>query len=198
MAQHATNPKVDAFMERSEQWHAEFVKLRSFALASGAVEDLKWGQPCYTIDGTNVFLLHGFKEYCAILFIKGALMQDDEGLLIQQTQKVQAARQLRFTSIDEIEAKSEQIAAYLSNAIEVEKAGLKVEMKPVEQYAIPQEFEARLNNDAALKEAFEALTPGRQRAYLMHFTEPKQSKTREARIDKHTPRILAGKGLTDR
>ena len=198
MIQHPTNPKVDAFMERSEQWHAEFIKLRSLALASGAVEDLKWRQPCYTINGSNVFLLHGFKEYCAILFMKGALLQDDEGLLIQQTQKVQAARQLRFTSVDEIEAKFEQIAAYLSDAIEVEKAGLKVEMKPVEQYAIPQEFEARLSNDAALKKAFEALTPGRQRAYLMHFTEPKQSKTREARIDKHTPRILDGKGLTDR
>ncbi|WP_037290959.1 YdeI/OmpD-associated family protein [Saccharibacillus sacchari] len=198
MTQHPSNPKVDAFMERSEQWKAEFVKLRSLALASGAVEDLKWGQPCYTIDGSNVFLIHGFKEYCAILFMKGALMQDDEGLLVQQTQKVQAARQLRFTSADEIEAKSEQIAAYLSDAIEVEKAGLKVEMKPVEQYAAPQELEERFESDPILKEAFEALTPGRQRAYLMHFTEPKQSKTREARIDKHAPRILEGKGLTDK
>lgn len=198
MTQQPSNPKVDAFMERTGQWEKEFVKLRSLALASGAVEDLKWGQPCYTVEGSNAFLIHGFKEYCAILFMKGALMQDDAGLLVQQTQKVQAARQLRFTGIDEIEAKSEQIAAYLSDAIEVEKAGLKVEMKPVEQYAIPQEFEARLENDAALKKAFEALTPGRQRAYLMHFTEPKQSKTREARIDKHAPRILEGKGLTDK
>lgn len=198
MTQHPSNPKVDAFMERSEQWKAEFVKLRSLALASGAVEDLKWGQPCYTIEGSNVFLIHGFKEYCAILFMKGALMQDDEGLLIQQTQKVQAARQLRFTSVDEIEAKSEQIASYLSDAIEVEKAGLKIEMKPVEQYAAPQELEERFESDPILKEAFEALTPGRQRAYLMHFTEPKQSKTREARIDKHAPRILEGKGLTDK
>ena len=198
MTQHPSNPKVDAFLERSGQWNAEFVKLRSLALASGAVEDLKWGQPCYTINGSNVFLIHGFKEYCAILFMKGALMQDDEGLLVQQTQKVQAARQLRFTSADEIAAKSEQIAAYLSDAIEVEKAGLKVEMKPVEQYAAPQELEERFESDPILKEAFEALTPGRQRAYLMHFTEPKQSKTREARIDKHAPRILEGKGLTDK
>ncbi|CAM4061486.1 YdeI/OmpD-associated family protein [Saccharibacillus endophyticus] len=198
MTQHPSNPKVDAFMERSEQWKAEFVKLRSLALASGAVEELKWGQPCYTIEGRNVFLIHGFKEYCAILFMKGALMQDDEGLLVQQTQKVQAARQLRFASADEIEAKCEQIAAYLSDAIEVEKAGLKVEMKPVEQYSAPQELEERFESDPILKEAFEALTPGRQRAYLMHFIEPKQSKTREARIDKHAPRILEGKGLTDR
>ena len=198
MTEPRNHPKVDAFMERTDQWKSEFELLRSLALDSGLSEDLKWGQPCYMLEGRNVFLIHGFKEYCAVLFMKGALMQDDEGLLIQQTQKVQAARQLRFTGVEEIREKSEQIAAYMQDAIEVEKAGLKVEMKPMQEFAVPEELRMRFEDDAALREAFEALTPGRQRAYLLHFTEPKQSKTRIARIEKHAPRILEGKGLTDR
>ncbi|OWA35035.1 hypothetical protein B9G55_14980 [Saccharibacillus sp. O16] len=198
MTHQQQHPKVDAFMERTQQWQSELAKLRSLALDSGLTEELKWGQPCYTLDGSNVFLLHGFKEYCAVLFMKGALMPDNDRLLIQQTQKVQAARQLRFTSMEEIQQKTEQIAAYMQDAIEVEKAGLKVELKPVEEYVVPEELRIRFDEDAALREAFEALTPGRQRAYLLHFTEPKQSKTREARIEKHFPRILDGKGLNDR
>lgn len=192
------NPKVDAFMEKTEQWRPEFEVLRNLALDSGLTEELKWGQPCYTLEGGNVFLIHGFKEYCAILFMKGALMQDNDGLLIQQTQKVQAARQLRFKDLSEIEQKSSQIAAYMQDAIEIERAGLTVELKPVEEFAVPIELQTRFDGDEAFREAFEALTPGRRRAYLLHFTEPKQSKTREARIEKHLPRILDGKGLTDR
>ncbi|GGO03508.1 YdeI/OmpD-associated family protein [Saccharibacillus kuerlensis] len=192
------NPKVDAFLEREERWREEFVKLRSLALNTEMTEELKWGQPCYTINGGNVLLIHGFKEYCAILFIKGALLQDNERMLIQQTQKVQAGRQLRFENVREIEDRQGEIEAYMREAIEIEKAGLKVELKSSEEFAVPEELETRFASDAALKEAFEGLTPGRQRAYLLHFLEPKQSKTRVARIDKHAPRIMEGKGLNDR
>lgn len=198
MTRQQPNPKVDAFMERTKQWRPEFEVLRNLALNSGLTEELKWGQPCYTFEGGNVFLIHGFKEYCAVLFMKGALMQDNDSLLIQQTQKVQAARQLRFKDLSEIEQKQQQIAAYMQDAIAIEQAGLTVELKPIEEFAVPIELQTRFDGDDAFREAFEALTPGRRRAYLLHFTEPKQSKTREARIEKHLPRILDGKGLTDR
>ncbi|WP_172195101.1 YdeI/OmpD-associated family protein [Saccharibacillus qingshengii] len=198
MSDPQTHPKVDAFLERSEAWREEFVKLRSLALDSEMKEELKWGQPCYTIEGGNVVLIHGFKEYCALLFIKGALLQDNELMLIQQTQKVQAGRQLRFRNLEEIEQQEERIRAYIREAIEIERAGLKVERKPSEEYAISLELQVRFDGTPELKTAFEALTPGRQRAYLLHFAEPKQSKTREARIDKHAPRIMEGKGLNDR
>ncbi len=198
MNQPQTNPKVDAFLERASQWQSEYAKLRSLALDSEMTEDLKWGQPCYTIQGGNVVLIHGFKEYCALLFIKGSLLQDNEQMLIQQTQKVQAGRQLRFRNLEEIEQQEERIRAYIREAIEIERAGLKVELKPSEEVAIPLELQARFDGSPELKTAFEALTPGRQRAYLLHFSEPKQSKTREARIDKHAPRIMQGQGLNDR
>ncbi|MDO3413371.1 YdeI/OmpD-associated family protein [Saccharibacillus sp. CPCC 101409] len=198
MTESRTNPKVDDFLNRAEKWRAEFEQLRRIALGSGMNEDLKWGVPAYTHDGNNVILLQGFKEYCAILFVKGALLQDNERILIQQTQKVQAARQIRFTNVEEIKRSEKVVREYLAEAVELEKAGMKVEFKPSEEYAVPQELQSRLDGDAALAEAFAALTPGRQRAYLQHFTEPKQSKTREARIDKHTPRIMEGKGLNDR
>lgn len=198
MTERQTNPKVDAFLERTEQWRPEFEKLRSLALDSEMSEELKWGQPCYTIEGGNVVLMHGFKEYCALLFIKGALLQDNEGVLIQQTQNVQAGRQLRFKNLGEIVEQEDRIRAYIGEAIEIEKAGLKVEFNSDEERAVPEELEVRFTADPALKTAFEALTPGRKRAYLLHFTEPKQSKTRIARIDKHAPRIMEGKGLNDR
>ncbi|NGZ76900.1 YdeI/OmpD-associated family protein [Saccharibacillus alkalitolerans] len=193
-----TNPKVDAFLERAEQWREEFAKLRSLALDSEMTEELKWGQPCYTVQGGNVVLIHGFKDYCALLFIKGSLLQDNERMLIRQTQKVQAGRQLRFDSVSEIEEREEEIRAYIREAIEIEKAGLRVELKTSEEFAVPEELRERFDRDAALQEAFEGLTPGRQRAYLLHFTEPKQSKTRVSRIEKHAPRIMEGKGLNDR
>ncbi|CAM3548802.1 MULTISPECIES: YdeI/OmpD-associated family protein [Saccharibacillus] len=198
MHQPQTNPKVDAFLKHASQWQSEYAKLRSLALDSEMTEDLKWGQPCYTIQGGNVVLIHGFKEYCALLFIKGSLLQDNEQMLIQQTQKVQAGRQLRFRNLEEIEQQEERIRAYIREAIEIERAGLKVELKPSEEYAIPLELQVRFDGSPELKTAFEALTPGRQRAYLLHFSEPKQSKTREARIDKHVPRIMQGQGLNDR
>ncbi|QDH20381.1 YdeI/OmpD-associated family protein [Saccharibacillus brassicae] len=198
MNQPQTNPKVDAFLERASQWQSEYAKLRSLALDSEMTEDLKWGQPCYTIQGGNVVLIHGFKEYCALLFIKGSLLQDNEQMLIQQTQKVQAGRQLRFRNLEEIEQQEERIRAYIREAIGIERAGLKVELKPSEEVAIPLELQARFDGSPELKTAFEALTPGRQRAYLLHFSEPKQSKTREARIDKHAPRIMQGQGMNDR
>lgn len=198
MNQPQTNPKVDAFLERASQWQSEYAKLRSLALDSEMTEDLKWGQPCYTIQGGNVVLIHGFKEYCALLFIKGSLLQDNEQMLIQQTQKVQAGRQLRFRNLEEIEQQEERIRAYIREAIGIERAGLKVELKPSEEVAIPLELQARFDGSPELKTAFKALTPGRQRAYLLHFSEPKQSKTREARIDKHAPRIMQGQGMNDR
>lgn len=198
MNQPQTNPKVDAFLERAGQWQGEYAKLRSLALDSEMTEDLKWGQPCYTIQGGNVVLIHGFKEYCTLLFIKGSLLQDNERMLIQQTQKVQAGRQLRFRNLEEIEQQEERIRAYIREAIEIERAGLKVELKPSEEHTIPLELQARFDGSPELKTAFEALTPGRQRAYLLHFSEPRQSKTREARIDKHAPRIMQGQGLNDR
>lgn len=191
------NPKVDAYLQRADKWQEEFEKLRAIALDCDLTEELKWGKPCYQLDGKNVVLMHGFKDYCAYLFFKGALMKDPNGILIQQTENVQSARQIRFTNSGEIVQLQPVLKVYILEAIEVEKAGLKVEMKKTGEFSMPDEFKARLDNDAALKTAFETLTPGRQRAYLLHFAQPKQAKTREARIDKATPDIFAGKGLND-
>jgi uncharacterized protein YdeI (YjbR/CyaY-like superfamily) len=170
-----TNPKVDAYLNRSERWQAEMTALRALLLECPLTEDLKWGVPCYTLDGKNVVLIHAFKEYCALLFHKGALMKDPDGVLIQQTDNVQSARQIRFTSLDEIQRMQNLLKSYVHEAVEVEKAGLKVVHKTVAEFAVPEEFERALAADDALKSAFEALTPGRQRAYLLHFSSAKQS-----------------------
>lgn len=191
------NPKVDEFLKNEKKWQAEFKRLRKIALDSGLTEELKWGQPCYTINGKNVVLMHGFKEYCALLFMKGSLLKDDQGLLIQQTENVQAGRQIRFTDAQEISKLEKSLAAYIREAIEIEKAGLKVELKKTSEYKLPEEFQRKLDELPALKSAFEALTPGRQRAYIYHFSQPKQSKTREARVEKYIPSILDGLGLDD-
>ena len=197
MPETATNPKVDAYFSRRDSWQEEFARLRRILLDTGLAEDLKWGEPCYTLDGANVVLIHGFKDYCALLFFKGALMSDTAGVLIQQTKNVQAARQIRFTSADQISGMENVLKAYVAEAAEIERSGAKVDFKGTEEFAVPEEFQARIDSSPALKSAFEALTPGRQRAYLLHFSQPKQAKTREARIDKATPQILAGKGLND-
>jgi uncharacterized protein YdeI (YjbR/CyaY-like superfamily) len=192
-----TNPKVDAYLERSERWQAEMTALRAVLLDCPLVEDLKWGVPCYTQDEKNVVLIHGFKDYCALLFMKGALMRDPEGVLVQQTDNVQSARQIRFTGLDEVNRMQNLLKTYVHDAIEVEKAGLKVVRKTVAEFSVPEEFEAAIEADPALKSAFEALTPGRRRAYLLHFSSAKQSATRQARIDKCRTAIMAGKGLLD-
>jgi uncharacterized protein YdeI (YjbR/CyaY-like superfamily) len=191
------NPKVDAFLGRAEKWREEFEKLRKIVLDCGLTEDLKWGVPCYSFEKTNVVLMHGFKEYCALLFFKGALLKDESGILVQQTENVQSARQIRFTSVAEIAAMDNILKDYLHAAIELEKAGLKVDFKKTTEFAIPEEFQSKLDESPELKTAFEALTPGRQRGYLLHFSSAKQSKTRIARIEKAMPQILAGKGLDD-
>ena len=193
----AKSPKVDAFLEREEQWRAELTGLRKLLLASGLDEDLKWGQPCYSLEGKNVALIHGFKEYCAILFFKGALLQDPEGVLIQQTKNVQAGRHPRFTSVAEGEKRAKTIAAYLREAIGLERAGAKVKMKKTEEYEVPEELALKLAASPKLRAAFESLTPGRQRGYLYHFGQAKKTETRAARVEKHIPRILAGLGLDD-
>jgi len=197
MPEIATNPKVDAYFSRRDSWQEEFARLRRILLDTGLTEDLKWGEPCYTLDGANVVLIHGFKDYCALLFFKGALMSDTAGVLIQQTKNVQAARQIRFTSADQISGMENVLKAYVAEAAEIERSGAKMDFKGTEEFAVPEEFQARIDSTPALKSAFEALTPGRQRAYLLHFAQPKQAKTREARIDKAMPQILAGKGLND-
>lgn len=191
------NPKVDFFFEKDGQWSKAYDKLRKIVLSCGLIEELKWGQPCYMDSDSNIVLIHGFKDYCALLFFKGALMGDPEGILIQQTENVQSARQMRFTDAKQITKLAPAIKAYIYEAIEVERAGLKVTLKKVKEYAVAEEFQQVLDKNKKLKTAFEALTPGRQRAYLLHFAAPKQSKTREARIEKATPDILAGKGLND-
>lgn len=191
------NPKVDFFFAEDKKWHKEFQKLRTIVLDCGLVEELKWGCPCYTFQNANVVLMHGFKEYCALLFFKGALLQDPEGILIQQTENVQAARQIRFRTLSEITRQEKIIKTYIYQAIEVEKAGLQVKLKKTSEFSVPEEFQKKLDKLPKLKTAFEKLTPGRQRAYLFHFSQPKQSKTREARVEKYIPQILAGKGLDD-
>jgi uncharacterized protein YdeI (YjbR/CyaY-like superfamily) len=191
------NPKVDAFIGRAEKWQKEFAKLRTIVLDCQLTEELKWGVPCYTFENSNVVLMHGFKEYCALLFVKGALLKDPHGILIQQTENVQAGRQVRFTNLQEIVELEPILKAYIHEAIVVEKSGLKVPYKKATEFAIADEFQAKLDENPELDTAFYALTPGRQRAYLLHFSAPKQSTTRQARIEKCIPQILNGKGLND-
>lgn len=192
------NPKVDFFFSKAKNWQEEFEKLRTIILDCGLTEELKWGQPCYTFQKRNIVLIHGFKEYCAMLFFKGALLNDPNDILIQQTENVQAARQIRFTNARQIVKMEPVLKTYIYEAIEVEKAGLKVPLKKTAEFIIPEEFQKKLDKIPALKAAFYALTPGRQRAYLFYFSAPKQSKTRKSRVGKYIPQILKGKGLEDR
>ena len=191
------NPLVSKIHGKEKRWSAEYAELRQLCLASGLNEQLKWGQACYDLDGSNVVLIHGFKDYCALLFMKGALLEDPEGILIQQTKNVQAARQLRFASLADINKHKAVVKAYIREAIAVEKSGAKVKMKSSAQFDVPEEFLKRLDDDPELAEAFRALTPGRQKGYLLHFAGAKQSATRAARVEKHAPRILQGLGLDD-
>jgi uncharacterized protein YdeI (YjbR/CyaY-like superfamily) len=191
------NPSVDEHLAKATKWREELARLREIVLGCALTEEVKWGQPCYTVDGGNVVLIHGFKEYCALLFFKGALMKDPKGLLIQQTENVQAGRQIRFTDLHDIVRMESVLKAYIKEAIEVEKSGLKVKHRETSEFKMPEEFQRKLDEDATLKAAFEALTPGRQRGYLLYFAGAKQSKTRESRIEKCTPQILSGKGLQD-
>ena len=191
------NPKVDWFFDKDTKWQKEYEKLRTIILECGLMEELKWGCPCYTFENTNIILIHGFKEYCALLFFKGALLNDPDGILIQQTKNVQSARQIRFTNAREIGKMEKKLKAYVYEAIEVEKAGLKVKLKKTSDFKIPEEFQKKLNKNAGLKKAFEELTPGRQRAYIFYFSQAKQSKTREERVEKYIKKILGGKGLDD-
>ncbi|WP_261304240.1 YdeI/OmpD-associated family protein [Paenibacillus andongensis] len=191
------NPKVDAFLSRATQWYEAYEKLRNIVLDCELTEEFKWMHPCYTFQNKNIVLIHGFKEYCALLFHKGALLQDAHGILIQQTENVQAARQIRFTDVQEIVEMETILKAYIHEAIEVEKAGLEVNFKKSTEFIIPEEFQNKCDEIPALKTAFEALTPGRQRAYILYFSEPKQSKTRESRVEKCMQQILGGKGLND-
>jgi len=191
------NPKVDWFFAKETQWQKEYEKLRTIILDCGLIEELKWGCPCYTFENTNIVLIHGFKEYCALLFFKGALLNDPNGILIQQTKNVQSARQIRFTNAKEIVKMEKILKAYVYEAIEVERAGLKVKLKKTSEFKTPEEFQTRLDKSTALKKAFDALSPGRQRAYIFYFSQAKQSKTREARVEKYLKQILNGKGLDD-
>ena len=197
MTEPKRNPQVDAFLREAEIWRAEFAALRAIVLDCGLTEEVKWGQPCYTLDKRNIVLMHGFKDYCALLFFKGALLKNPNGILIQQTENVQAGRQIRFTGVRQIVDMESVIKTTIRQAIEVEKAGLKVEKKNTADFSMPEEFKMRLNQDEKLHDAFYALTPGRQRAYLLYFSSAKQSKTRESRIDKYVQPILDGKGLDD-
>lgn len=192
-----SNPKVDFYFSKNEKWQKEIELMRSIALDCMLSEELKWGVPCYTFQQSNIVLFHVFKEYCAFLFFKGVLMSDPKAILIQQTENVQSARQVRFTNVKEIKALKDVLKTYIFEAIEIEKAGLKVEMKKPAEFAMAEEFETELNKNPALKTAFEALTPGRQRAYLLHFSSARQSKTRTSRVEKSIPDILKGKGLND-
>ncbi|SEM44469.1 Uncharacterized conserved protein YdeI, YjbR/CyaY-like superfamily, DUF1801 family [Chitinophaga rupis] len=191
------NPKVDFYFAKSEKWPKELKQLRTIALECGLTEELKWGCPCYTHQNSNIVLIHEFKEYCAYLFFKGVLLNDTNGILIQQTENVQSARQIRFTNVKEIVEMKDILKTYIYEAIAVEEAGLKVTLKKTSEFNVPEEFQKKLDKMPALKKAFEALTPGRQRAYLFHFSQPKQSKTREARVEKYLKQILSGKGLDD-
>jgi uncharacterized protein YdeI (YjbR/CyaY-like superfamily) len=191
------NPKVDFYFDKTKKWQKEIGHLRTIVLDCGLNEELKWGCPCYTFEKHNVVLIHVFKEYCAYLFFKGALMKDPKKILIQQTENVQSARQVRLTNVQEIAKLEKTLKAYIYEAIEIEKAGLKVTLKKTAEYTIPEEFQKQLDKKAALKKAFNALTPGRQRAYIFYFSQPKQSKTREARVEKSIQDILNGKGLND-
>ncbi|MEL1255642.1 DUF1801 domain-containing protein [Flavobacterium sp. DGU38] len=191
------NPKVDFYFSKNEKWQKETEKLRTIVLSCQLTEELKWGTPCYTFQNSNIVLIHDFKEYCALLFFKGALLKDTDSILVQQTANVQSARQIRFTNLRQINELETTLKAYIYEAVEVEKAGLKFEFKKTEDFAVADEFQVRLDDNPDLKTAFDALTPGRQRAYMLHFSAPKQSKTRESRIEKAIPQILGGKGLND-
>lgn len=191
------NPKVDFYFSKNNKWQKELEKLRIITLDCGLNEALKWGCPCYTFEDRNIVLIHVFKEYCALLFFKGALLNDPNGILIQQTKHVQAARQIRFTNVQQIVKMAPTLKAYIYEAIEVEKAGLTVKLKKTADFEIPEEFQNKLDKNPALRTAFDALTPGRQRAYIFYFSQPKQSKTRESRVEKYLQQILHGKGLDD-
>ncbi|WAH36541.1 YdeI/OmpD-associated family protein [Alicyclobacillus dauci] len=197
MTNSSRNPKVDEFLKKAKKWKEEYEKLRNIVLDCDLTEEFKWMHPCYTFEKKNIVLIHGFKEYCALLFHKGALLQDAHGILIQQTENVQAARQIRFTNVQEIVDMETILKAYIYEAIEVEKAGLEVNFKKTTEFIIPEELQNKFDEVAALKTAFEALTPGRQRAYILYFSQPKQSKTRESRVEKCVQQILDGKGLND-
>lgn len=191
------NPKVDEFLGKAKRWKEEYEKLRNIVLDCELIEEFKWMHPCYTFEGKNIVLIHGFREYCALLFHHGALLKDPNGILIQQTENVQEGRQIRFTNIQEIVDMEPVLKAYIYEAIEVEKAGLKVIKKKTSDFTITEEFQNKLDENPVLKTAFDALTPGRQRAYLFYFSQPKQSKTRESRVEKCMQQILDGKGLND-
>lgn len=191
------NPKVDNYLNNTSHWHEEFVQLRKIILECQLTEELKWGVPCYTFQKGNIVLIHGFKEYCALLFIKGALLKDPLGILIQQTENVQAGRQIRFTNVQAIQAMESTIKAYIYEAVEIEKAGLEINFIKNTELVITEELHNEFSKNPALKIAFEALTPGRQRAYLLYFSDPKQVKTRILRVEKWIPQILGGKGLND-
>jgi len=191
------NPKVDFYFSKAKKWQNELEKLRKIVLDCDLIEELKWGAPCYMFQKSNIVLIHVFKEYCALLFFKGALLKDDKGILVQQTENVQAARQIRFTNVSEIVRMEKNLKTYIYEAIEVEEAGLKVNLKKVTEFKIPAEFQNILDKNRALKRAFDALTPGRQRGYILYFSAAKQSKTRESRVEKYMQQILQGKGLND-
>jgi uncharacterized protein YdeI (YjbR/CyaY-like superfamily) len=191
------NPKVDGFLRKAKKWRGEFEKLRMVCLDCGLTEELKWGKPCYTYQESNIVLIHGFKDYCALLFFKGALLKDPRGILVQQTENVQAARQIRFTDVQEIVEMEPILKTYIKEATDAEKAGLEVSYKKTSEFVVPEEFQKRLNDSRALKTAFNALTPGRQRGYILYFSAAKQSRTREARVEKCVRQILDGKGLND-
>ena len=191
------NPLVSKVHEKEIRWRAEFAALRQLCLAANLNEELKWGQACYDLKGGKIVLIHGFKDYCAVLFVKGSLLKDPMGILIQQTKNVQAARQIRFVSLEQIDQLQSVIKAYIDDAITLEKSGAQVAMKSVDQFEVPAEFKQRLDVDGNLKKAFDALTPGRRKAYLLFFAGAKQSSTRAARVDKQVPRIISGLGLND-
>ena len=191
------NPLVSKVHGQEKRWSAEFAALRKLCLAAGLNEELKWGQACYDLQGGKIVLIHGFKDYCALLFMKGALLKDSKGILVQQTKNVQSARQIRFTSLAEISKQKAAVTAYINEAIDLEKSGAKVQMKGVADFEMPAEFLTRLDDDPELAEAFHALTPGRQKGYLLHFAGAKLSATRAARVERHAPRILRGLGLDD-
>ena len=197
MTAYSENSKVDFYFEKAEKWKAELEQLRDIVLDCHLSEELKWGCPCYTFDGANIVLIHAFKEYFAFLFFKGALMKDPDKILNQQSKNVQAARQVRFRSVQDILAKKEILKKYIFEAAEIEKSGKKVNLKKVSEFEIAEELQNKFDSDPDFKKAFYTLTPGRQRGYLLHFSQPKQSKTREARVEKNMPRILEGKGLND-
>jgi uncharacterized protein YdeI (YjbR/CyaY-like superfamily) len=191
------NSQVTKVHGKERHWRAEFAALRKLCLASGLNEELKWGQACYDLNGHNVVLIHGFKDYCALLFMKGALLKDAKGILIQQTKNVQSARQLRFVSLADVNKQKAAIKTYIAGAVALEKSGAKVRMRTVSDFDVPVEFQRRMDDDPALAEGFHALTPGRQKGYLLHFASAKQAATREARVEKHAPRIIKGLGLDD-